>query len=183
MPWPAHRGARSEPDAIRTKRDPAERDRCGQNGGVSVHDTPSTPPTMGKPQYPRWLWLVVLAVVVVVGVTITILAFLSEGSDNRVGDPAIEQFIPTEGDKIFQQEPVGIDLAPGYDGTLALNGTRIPDDQLTKVPALNIVQFVPGPGKDVEQYDQGQNCVLATYWLSEDGPGVATSRSWCFTVL
>jgi hypothetical protein len=122
-------------------------------------------------------------VVVVIGIAVGALVVLGEDSDNDARDAAIEQYIPTEGDKIFQQEPVGIDLAPGYDGTLALNGVVIPDDQLAKTPALNLVLFTPGPGQEVEQYLQGQNCVLATFWLSEDGPGQATSRSFCFTVI
>lgn len=133
--------------------------------------------------YPKWLWILGLAVVVIIAGAVTALAFLGEDSDNNAGDAAIERFIPTEGDKIFQQGPVGVDLATGYDGTLALNGTAIPDDQLDKTPALNLVQFTPGPDKDVEQYDQGQNCVVATYWLLSDGPGAGTSRSWCFSVL
>jgi hypothetical protein len=150
---------------------------------VTSYDTPSTPPTLGRPEYPRWLWVVGAAVVVVVGVSIGALVVLGEGSDNDVREAAIEQFIPAEGDQIVQQEPVGIDLAPGYDGTLALNGVAIPEDQLNKVPALNLVQFIPGEGKEIEQYNEGRNCVLATFWLSKDGPGQATSRAWCFNVL
>jgi hypothetical protein len=150
---------------------------------VTVYDTPSTPPTLGKPEYPRWLWIVGLAFAVVIAVSIGALVVLGEGSDDDVRDAAVEQYIPAEGDQIVQQEPAGIDLAPGYDGTLAINGVAIPEDQLDKVPALNLVQFTPGEGKEVEQYLQGRNCVIATYWLSKDGPGRATSRSWCFSVL
>jgi len=123
-------------------------------------------------------------VIVVIGLAVAALVVVGEHSDNDLaGDAAIEQYIPTEGAQLVQQAPIGIDLAPGYDGTLALNGVAIPDDELDTTPALNLVRFTPGPGKVVEQYDQGQNCVLATFWLIEDGPGVATSRDWCFTVL
>jgi hypothetical protein len=149
---------------------------------VSLYDTPSTPPTLGKPQYPKWLWLLGLGVVVIIGMAVTALVFLGEDSDNTARDAAIERFIPTEGDKIFQQSSVGLDLEAGFDGTLALNGTPIPEDQLEKTPALNLVLFTPGPDKEVEQYDQGQNCVVATFWPSSD-PAAVTSRSWCFSVL
>ena len=150
---------------------------------MSVYETPSTPPTAGKPQYPRWIWLMAGGVVVVIAVTSVILWRVGLPAPDTVGDAAVERLIPNQDDKIFQQEAVGIDLAPGYDGTLALNGTAIPDDELDKTPQLNLVTFTPAPGKAVEQYDQGRNCVLATYWLIKDGPGIATSRSWCFTVV
>jgi hypothetical protein len=125
-----------------------------------------------------------LAVVVIVAAAITGLVIAGEDSDNdQAGDAAIEQFIPAEGAQLVQQAPIGIDLAPGYSGTLALNGVAIPEDELDTTPALNLVRFTPGPGKQVERYDEGPNCVLATFWLISDGPGVATSRYWCFTVL
>lgn len=149
-----------------------------------MYEVPSTPPTAGRPQYPRWLWLMGLAVVVIVAAAITGLVIAGEDSDNdQAGDAAIEQFIPAEGAQLVQQAPIGIDLAPGYSGTLALNGVAIPEDELDTTPALNLVRFTPGPGKQVERYDEGPNCVLATFWLISDGPGVATSRYWCFTVL
>jgi hypothetical protein len=150
---------------------------------VTMSDAPSTPPTAGQPQYPRWIWVFGLVVIIIVGGAITALVFVSEDSNNDVRDAAVEQFIPVEGNKIFQQDHVGIDLAPGYDGTLALNGVAIPDDELEKTPALNLVLFTPGPGKAVEAYSEGQNCALATFWQIKDGPGIATSRAWCFSVL
>jgi hypothetical protein len=149
---------------------------------VSIYETPSTPPTLGKPQYPRWLWLLGLGVLVVIAGAVTALVFLGEDSDNTVRDAAVEQFFPTEGDKIFQQEPVGLDLEAGYDASLSLNGVAIPEDQLDKTSGLNLVLFTPGAGKEVEAYDQGQNCVVATFWPLSDTAAV-TSRSWCFSVL
>ena len=149
---------------------------------MTIYEPPSTPPTLGKPQYPKWLWLLGLVVVVVIAVAVTALAFLGEDSDNNARDAAIERFIPTEGDQIFQQSPVGLDLEAGYDGTISLNGTPIPEDQLDKTEALNLVLFSPGPDKEVQQYDQGQNCVVATFWPVSDEAAVA-SRSWCFSVL
>ena len=95
----------------------------------------------------------------------------------------IERLIPTPGSKILQQDGIGIDLAPGYEATIALDGVVIPKDQMVIVPALNQYQFKPGAGKVFETIPPGENCVVATYWLTRNGPDVATSRSWCFTVL
>lgn len=149
---------------------------------MSSYERPSTPPALGKPSYPRWLWALALGVVVVVGGAVAALVLLGEGSDDDTRDAAIERFLPDQGDQIFQQAPVGLDLAPGFDGTLALNGVAIPEDQLDKTEALNLVLFTPGPDKEVQQYDEGPNCVIATFWPTSD-PQAVTSRSWCFTVL
>ena len=40
----------------------------------------------------------------------------------------VEQIIPRRGAEALQQAEIGIDLAPGYEGGLILNGTAIPTD-------------------------------------------------------
>jgi hypothetical protein len=95
----------------------------------------------------------------------------------------IERLIPTPGSKVLQQETIGIDLAPGYEGSLTLNGTPLPDSEVTFVPQLNQITFKPGPNRIFEQLPPGDNCLIATYWESAFGPSVSTSRSWCFTVV
>jgi hypothetical protein len=74
-------------------------------------------------------------------------------------------------------------LAPGYEGSLTLNGTPLPDSEVTFVPQLNQITFKPGPNRIFEQLPPGDNCLIATYWESAFGPSVSTSRSWCFTVV
>ena len=107
---------------------------------------------------------------VVVVVCIVVLYQKSTTNATNLANGTIERLIPTPDSKILQQDTIGIDLAPGYEGTLSLNGTPIPDDQLTVVPQLNQVTFTPGPGKEYEQLPSGQNCLVATYWLSSTGP-------------
>jgi hypothetical protein len=109
---------------------------------------------------------------------------------NQTGDPAmnldsgrIERLIPSPNTKIFQQDEVGIDLAPGYQGDLAVNGIPLPRDQVQATPELNRVGFRPGQGKAFEQWPAGENCVTATYWPSAFGPSQSQTRTWCFTVI
>ena len=52
---------------------------------------------------------------------------------------------------MLRQAELGIDLAPGYDGTLAVNGVDIPVEDQRRVPEQNEVFFTPGEGKAVEQ--------------------------------
>ncbi len=131
-------------------------------------------------QYPRWLWAVgfVLAVIVAVAVV----ALFSVGTESTTVDQgAVERLLPANNSQVLQQESVGIDLAPGYDAALTVNGMPIPTDQLDKTTGLNIVMFQPGPGKVIEYLPSGQSCVLATYWRLDTGPGESSARTWCFT--
>ena len=95
----------------------------------------------------------------------------------------VEQFIPAPGLKVLKQDAVGIDLAPGYEAKLALDGVPIPDYQITKVAALGTYTLNPVVGSDFEALPTGDHCATATYWRTIDGPQRATSQTWCFTVL
>jgi hypothetical protein len=94
----------------------------------------------------------------------------------------VEHLIPSEGDSVIRQAELGIDLAPGYEGTLVVNGVEIPADQLRVVAEQNQVFFTPGKDKVIEQLNAGPNCVQAVVWRSAVGRGGGGDQafSWCF---
>jgi hypothetical protein len=114
-------------------------------------------------------------------------------TDTDDGDPvtgsgrpdAVEHVIPGPGDEVVRQAELGIDLAPGYDGALAVNGVEIPIDEARLVPEQNQVFFTPGEGKAVEQLRAGPNCVEAVMWKASAGRGTADDLTyrWCFEAL
>jgi hypothetical protein len=123
------------------------------------------------------------ALLVVVAVCVVMLTQRSATTGTDLDGGTIERLIPTPDAKVLQQDTIGIDLAPGHEGVLSLDGVPIPEDQLLVVPALNQVTFTPGPGKDYEQLPAGEHCLTARYWRSDTGPQQSTLRSWCFTVV
>jgi len=130
---------------------------------------------------PRYVAYVVLVLVPIVA--IVLLAQHYSDPDNSPQEAGIELLIPAPESKILQQAQVGIDLAAGYEGRLAVNGVPLPDDEVTAVPQLNQIFFQPGAAKAFEQWPAGRNCVVATFWRSETGPSQSAVRSWCFTVV
>jgi len=92
---------------------------------------------------------------------------------------------PGAGDDVIRQAEIGIDLAPGYEGTLVVNGVEIPTDELRLVPAQHQVFFAPGEGKVVERLNAGPNCAMAVVWKSSLGRGTVNDESftWCFEAL
>jgi len=130
---------------------------------------------------PRHLAWVALAAVAIV--CIVIASRLGTADTGGFDGGRIERLIPLPGSKILQQDTIGIDMAPGYEATLALNGVAIPLDQSDVIAPINQTTFKPGPGKEFTQLPAGQNCVVATYWQSSVGPSVSSTRTWCFTVV
>lgn len=136
--------------------------------------------TSRRPQ-PRHVAYVVLVAVVVVAVYA--LVQLADTNATNLESGSIERLIPTPDSKILQQDQIGIDLATGYEASLAVNGTPLPLDEVLVVPALNQVFFQPGPGKTFEFWPAGRNCVVATFWRTATGPGQSAARTWCFSVV
>lgn len=130
---------------------------------------------------PRYVAYAVLVAVVVVAVYA--LVQLADTNATNLESGSIERLIPTPDSKILQQDQIGIDLATGYEASLAVNGTPLPLDEVLVVPALNQVFFQPGPGKAFEFWPAGRNCVVATFWRTETGPGQSAARTWCFSVV
>ena len=131
-----------------------------------------------KPRYVAYAALLAIAAVCIVMV-----ARLGTSDTTELDGGRIQRLIPTPGAKILQQDIIGIDMAPGYEASLSLNGITLPLDQTYVVPQTNQVTFKAGPGKVYESLPAGQNCMIATYWQTAFGPSVSSSRSWCFTVL
>ena len=105
------------------------------------------------------------------------------GDDDRgPSSDLVERFIPRSGDEVLRQAELGVDLAPGYDGTILVNGVEIPEDEQRRVPEQNQVFFTPAEGTVVERLLAGRNCATALVWKASEGRGSANDRSftWCF---
>jgi hypothetical protein len=130
--------------------------------------------------------------VAVLAVAVTLFAVairaFEGGDDDPVlqgGDAAVvENLIPRRNAQVPQQSNVGIDLVTGWEGTLVVGGTEIPEDQLQLTPEIGLIEFTPAPGTAVEELDPGQNCVSAIIWRISDGRGVDDRTiPWCFEVV
>ena len=118
----------------------------------------------------------------VVALVVGILVTDTDQTDDTGSSDIVERFIPKPDDEVVRPAELGIDLAPGYDGTIAVNGVAIPEEDQRRVPEQNEVFFTPGDGKAVERLNAGPNCATATVWRAADGPGTANDRTftWCF---
>ena len=95
---------------------------------------------------------------------------------------AVTLIAPTPESNVLSQAQLLIDLTTNYDASFVINGVTIPDDQLQKVPELNQVIFNPGPGKIVEKFPAGRNCVEADIYRIDGVDEDVPPARWCFNV-
>lgn len=153
---------------------------------------PTADSTADRPTFPRSSLRYQLAVTA--ALIVAALALFAGIRATKTGEPdsvlvngrpdVVEQLVPSEGTEALQQAEIGIDLAPGYEGGLILNGTVIPTDELRLVPQQNQVFFAPGPDRTFEVLPSGRNCVTAVVWKTSEGRGTPSELSfqWCFDV-
>lgn len=143
--------------------------------------SPDHPPRMSEGRYR------LLIAVLVVGAFAALFAGVratDTGEEDPFNPDVVERLIPRAGDEVIRQAELGIDLAPGYEGALVVNGVEIPTDELRLVPEQNQVFFTPGEGKAVEALHAGPNLVVALVWRSAQGRGTADDQvTWTFEAL
>lgn len=132
----------------------------------------------------------IVAVLVALGAALAFaVAYLSsqEGDDQIAtsgqGGEFVERLIPARNAQVPRQSTVGIDMAVGWTGTLVVNGTEIPADELSVTEELGLVQFTPGEGRAVEELRAGQNRVTAIVWPRSEGREGARTVDWTFDVV
>jgi hypothetical protein len=83
---------------------------------------------------------------------------------------------------VSRQTRIYAKLKSGFVGSLVVNGTEIPAEQVDHLEGSNTVGFTPGPGTAVGPLKPGQNCALVFYWHPEESRATAESFKWCWKV-
>jgi hypothetical protein len=115
-------------------------------------------------------------------------AFLLNSADTTPGaggrpqlPAAIESISPERGELTGLVDSIVVDLQDNLTGNLVVDGRQIPEDQLERTEQLGIIEFRPGPGKEIPHLLTGENTVVVTYWPRiEDEPASPPSFSWRF---
>jgi hypothetical protein len=101
-------------------------------------------------------------------------------------DTAVEQLVPArDTPTAIRQAEIGIDLAPGWDADLRINGVDIPQDEERNNVGLNQVFFKPDPGKVIGALAPGPVTVTAIIWrptAGETRENGSRQVSWSFRV-
>jgi hypothetical protein len=198
----------------------------GHHGGVTDHDaatvdelaaTPDddlgsdaaadAPPARPKRRIDRGLLLASLAIAFGLVLVAFALTTALTGDDGVERPEAIESVQPVENAvQVLQQERVVVDLLPGYEARLVIDGIELPttvigqsdvdpfeprapgqqvDLPTTAVfdPGNAVISFQPVEGALIESFSQGIHEVRVIYWRIEEGPEQALSYRWEFNVV
>jgi hypothetical protein len=166
---------------------------------VSSTVPPTKPPASGSPETngksapPLYStrFKIVAAVLVTLAVGAFVAAYLSTSGDGDDGTGAggagagafVERLMPGRDTQVVQQGTVGIDLAPGWEGSLVIDGVAIPSEDVDVTESLGLVQFTPGSGKIMRTLPVGNICAQATVFETSTGPRDSRLVSWCFDVI
>ena len=150
--------------------------------------------------------LAVASLAIAVGIVLIGWAVLRGVTGDDVSElpDAIERISPVpDAVQVLAQSQVVVDLAEGYEGRLRIDDVEFPtlrmenltnDDvepgEQVEIPAGVVFEpgndtltFTPGPGIEIERFDEGVHDVRVIYWPADRGEGAARSYSWTFNVV
>ena len=131
--------------------------------------------------------IVIAALLIVAGGMVWYSASIKgEPAPPTLTDSAVEQLVPArDTPTAIRQAEIGIDLAPGWDADLVINGVDVPQDEERNNEPLSQVYFQPGEGKTIEALAPGEVTVTAIIWRPVDGQtreSGSRSVTWSFRV-
>ena len=127
---------------------------------------------------------VVSSVLIAVALGGLVVAFImhDETPNPRLRPAAVGAVSPEPDSLQLRQIEIFAELDPLYRGTLSVNGTIIPDDQLNVIEGLNRYSFTPGDGLEIDELPPGRNCAVVDFEPAVDEGGDPGSFRWCFNV-
>jgi hypothetical protein len=133
-------------------------------------------------RHPGRVAIVVIALAAVVNLGIVLLATSDTSVNGRPPLPsAITTIAPERGELVRPQDTITVDIRDDLTGVLVLDGVEIPEDQVSRVDPLSIIEFRPGPGKELRRFAAGTHTVAVRYWpKDEPRPEKPASFSWTF---
>lgn len=153
--------------------------------------------------------LLIASFVIACGVVLIVWGFTTAitGDDGLNRPEAIESVQPVENAvQVLQQERIVVDLLPGYEARLIVDGVELPttvigqsdvdpdaqvqpgrqiDLPTTAVfdPGNAVISFQPVEGALIETLEQGSREVTVEFWKTIEGPEKARSYTWKFEVI
>jgi len=123
--------------------------------------------------------LMVLGLALVAVVALTIL-LAPDGREVPIPS-AIESISPADQATVLSQTALEINMQPGYDVDLFIDGMPIPPGEIDRVEATGMYSWRPAPGKTFEAWAPGLHTAQIT-WVKVAGPPEVGEYRWVFRI-
>lgn len=115
-------------------------------------------------------------------VVVVALAIVLAPSGREVPIPAaVESVNPADQATVLYQTDLEINMQPGYDLDIYVDGILIPTGEIDRVEPTGVYRWRPGPGKTFERWAPGMHSVQITWEKLAGAPEVGEYR-WVFRV-
>lgn len=132
---------------------------------------------MNPTRYRLIYTLLGLAFAVLVVATIL---FAPRGEEARLPE-AVERIAPGDGDLVFRNVVIVLDMKVGYRADLFVDGIAIPQSEVEFVEPLGTYRWEPGPGQVLTEWVPGLHVIDAS-WDTMTGLPDPGSLKWSFRV-
>ena len=92
----------------------------------------------------------------------------------------VTSLVPCPGDTDLRQGAIGVAMANGWQASLTVDNTPIPEDEV--VVRGQQYLFTPGPGTITGALTPGQHSATVSYYPTSLGPSAAQQFAWSFRV-
>lgn len=126
----------------------------------------------------------VLGLLLGLGVGGFIYAFTGAAPESKpaVTDTAVRSVYPEPGDRVLRQDPISIELNPGYTGRLELVAGVDVRQEVQFIDGLNRYSYTPSEGSLTGMLDAGRHCASAYVWPAGEAESTGRYFNWCFNV-
>jgi len=125
---------------------------------------------------------ITLGIVILAGVVIYIATLTTRDPQATLYPRGLRSVLPAEGATAPRQGSIGVTMGPGWQPTIAINGTAIPDSQLDAgTRQLGEFFFSPGDGQVIDDIRPGQNCARVRAVNIVDDELDDIDLRWCWT--
>jgi len=125
---------------------------------------------------------VTLGIVALAGLVIYLATLTTTDSQAPLYPRGLRSVLPSEGATAPRQGSIGVTMGPGWQPTITINGTAIPESELDAgTRQLGEYFFAPGEGQVIDDIRPGQNCarVRATNIVDDELDDI--DLRWCWT--
>ncbi len=177
IPWTPAGGTRRPVDRGGHKRRNRRCSRCAS----PLDNNGTVPPAAARIFTFRRVVSSVLLVVAFGGLVVAFIMH-DDTPNPRLRPRAVGTVSPEPGSLQLRQTEIFVELDPAYTGSLTINGTVIPNDQLDVIEGLNRYSFTPADGKEIDELPPGRTCAVIAFDQAVNPGADPGSFRWCFNV-